>query len=45
MGTVREDVTRVRGLAVAGAMLDGVGIPACIASGRAAARTIEEEQA
>lgn len=44
IGTVLADVTRVPGLAVAGAMLDGVGIPACIASGRAAARAIEEEQ-
>ncbi|WP_256839335.1 protoporphyrinogen oxidase [Ornithinimicrobium faecis] len=34
----REAVAQVPGLAVAGATYDGVGIPACIASGRRAAR-------
>lgn len=33
---IRAAVARVRGLAVAGATYDGVGIPACIASARAA---------
>lgn len=36
----REAVDRVPGLAVAGATYDGVGIPACIASGRTAARRL-----
>ncbi|MEO8829509.1 protoporphyrinogen oxidase [Lapillicoccus sp.] len=37
MARVREAVAALPGLAVAGAAYDGVGIPACIASGRAAA--------
>ncbi len=40
MATVREQVAEVPGLAVCGATYDGVGIPACIASGRAAARVV-----
>ena len=35
---IRSSVAGVAGLAVAGASYDGVGIPACVASGRAAAR-------
>ena len=34
---IRSSVAAVPGLAVAGASYDGVGIPACVASGRAAA--------
>lgn len=37
---VRADVARQPGLAVAGATYDGVGIPACIGSGRGAARSV-----
>jgi oxygen-dependent protoporphyrinogen oxidase len=37
---VEAAVTRLGGLAVAGAAYRGVGIPACIASGRAAARAL-----
>ncbi|GAA2411065.1 protoporphyrinogen oxidase [Streptomyces glaucosporus] len=37
---VRRDLAAYPGLAVCGAAYDGVGIPACIASGRAAARTV-----
>ena len=37
---VKAAVTAVPGLAVCGAAYDGVGIAACIASGRAAARDI-----
>jgi oxygen-dependent protoporphyrinogen oxidase len=37
MATVRQDVAALEGLAVCGAAYDGVGVPACIASGRAAA--------
>ena len=33
---IREDVARVPGLAVCGAVYDGIGIPACIASARKA---------
>lgn len=40
MSTVREQVAAVPGLAVCGATYDGVGIPACIASGRAAAQVV-----
>ncbi len=40
MATVREQVAAVPGLAVCGATYEGVGIPACIASGRAAARAV-----
>jgi protoporphyrinogen/coproporphyrinogen III oxidase len=34
---IRELVGAVEGLEVAGAAYDGVGVPACIGSGRAAA--------
>lgn len=37
---IEEELAGVTGLAVAGASLRGVGIPACIGSGRAAARTV-----
>ena len=37
---IEEDLARRPGLAVAGAALRGVGIPACIGSGRAAARRV-----
>jgi oxygen-dependent protoporphyrinogen oxidase len=37
---VREGVGRQRRLAVAGAAYDGVGVPACAKSGRAAARAV-----
>ena len=37
---VREAVAAVPGLAVCGAVLDGVGIPACIGTGRAAAERL-----
>lgn len=37
---VRAEVAGQPGLAVAGAAFDGVGVPACIASGRAAARAV-----
>jgi len=37
---IESAVARHRGLAVAGAAYHGVGIPACIASGRAAARAL-----
>lgn len=37
VAVLRADVARVPGLAVCGATYDGVGIPACIASGRLAA--------
>ena len=37
---IRADVGRVPGLAVAGAAFDGVGVPACIRSGYAAAARI-----
>ncbi len=37
---IRAAVSRVPGLAVAGATYDGVGIPACIASARAAAAQV-----
>lgn len=37
---IREAVVGVGGLAVAGAAYDGVGIPACVASGRRAAREV-----
>lgn len=39
---VRASVARLPGLALAGAAYDGVGVPACIASGRAAARSLHE---
>jgi oxygen-dependent protoporphyrinogen oxidase len=37
---IEEDLTALPGLAVAGAALRGVGIPACIGSGRTAARRV-----
>ena len=40
VATVREDVAGLPGLEVAGAAYDGVGIPACIGGGRAAARSV-----
>jgi oxygen-dependent protoporphyrinogen oxidase len=40
VGRIEEDVAGLPGLAVAGAALRGVGIPACIGSGRAAARRV-----
>jgi oxygen-dependent protoporphyrinogen oxidase len=40
MGGVRRQVAALPGLAVCGAAYDGVGIPACIASGTAAARQV-----
>jgi protoporphyrinogen/coproporphyrinogen III oxidase len=40
VATVREDVARLPGLEVAGAAYEGVGIPVCIAGGRAAARSV-----
>lgn len=40
VATVLDSVARQPGLAVAGAAYDGVGIPACIASGRAAASQV-----
>jgi len=40
VAAVREAVARTPGLAVAGAAYDGVGVPACIGSGRAAARQV-----
>lgn len=39
---IRADVARVPGLAVCGAAFDGVGVPACIRSGHAAAARIVE---
>ena len=40
VAAVREAVARVPGLAVAGAAYDGVGVPACIASGARAAQQV-----
>jgi oxygen-dependent protoporphyrinogen oxidase len=37
VATIRADVARLPGVAVCGAAYDGIGIPACIASGRRAA--------
>jgi protoporphyrinogen/coproporphyrinogen III oxidase len=37
VATIRSEVARLPGLAVCGAAYDGVGIPACIASGQRAA--------
>ena len=39
---IRADVARVPGLAVCGAAFDGVGVPACIRSGYAAAAQVVE---
>jgi protoporphyrinogen/coproporphyrinogen III oxidase len=41
---IRESVAQVPGLAVCGATYDGVGIPACIASGRLAAAQVQQRQ-
>ena len=40
VGRIEEDVADLPGVAVAGAALRGVGIPACIGSGRTAARRV-----
>ncbi len=40
VGQIEEDVASLPAMAVAGAALRGVGIPACIGSGRAAARRV-----
>jgi oxygen-dependent protoporphyrinogen oxidase len=40
IATVRTAVAAVPGLAICGAYLDGLGIPACIATARAAASTV-----
>jgi oxygen-dependent protoporphyrinogen oxidase len=40
VGAVRREVATLPGLAVCGAAYDGVGIPACIASGTAAAEQV-----
>ncbi|MCZ9304402.1 protoporphyrinogen oxidase [Corynebacterium sp. c9Ua_112] len=45
MAQAYDDVLGVRGLALAGAMLNGVGVPACAASGVEAAREIIREMA
>ncbi|WP_328916691.1 MULTISPECIES: protoporphyrinogen oxidase [unclassified Streptomyces] len=37
---IREQVGKLPGLAVCGAVYDGVGIPACVGSGRGAAREV-----
>lgn len=37
---IEEDLSGLEGMAIAGAALRGVGIPACIGSGRAAARRV-----
>lgn len=39
---IRADVARVPGLAVCGAVFDGVGVPACVRSGYAAAARVAE---
>lgn len=45
VGNVEAAVKRLGGLAVAGAAYRGVGIPACVGSGRAAARDVLEQLA
>jgi oxygen-dependent protoporphyrinogen oxidase len=40
VATIRTEVGRLPGLSVCGAAYDGVGIPACIASGQRAAREV-----
>ncbi|HEX4244458.1 MAG TPA: FAD-dependent oxidoreductase, partial [Acidimicrobiales bacterium] len=40
VGMIEDDVATLGAVAVAGAHLRGVGIPACIGSGRAAARSV-----
>jgi len=42
IGAVRASLVGQPGLAMCGAAYDGVGVPACIASGRAAARAVLE---
>ena len=42
---VEEDLARLPGMAVAGAALRGVGIPACVGSGRSAARRVRSSLA
>jgi protoporphyrinogen/coproporphyrinogen III oxidase len=42
---IMEDVDAVAGLAVAGATYRGVGVPACIGSGRDAARRLLDARA
>jgi oxygen-dependent protoporphyrinogen oxidase len=37
---IREQVGKLPGLAVCGAVFDGVGIPACVSSARAAATSV-----
>ena len=44
VSAIEEGVARMPGLALAGAALHGVGIPACIASGRRAAHAVLGEQ-
>jgi oxygen-dependent protoporphyrinogen oxidase len=39
---LERDIAAVGGLAIAGAALRGVGIPACIGSGRAAAAQVRD---
>ncbi|MCL4422038.1 MAG: protoporphyrinogen oxidase [Actinobacteria bacterium] len=41
---LQDSISELRGLALAGAALNGVGIPACIASARAAARKVLADQ-
>jgi oxygen-dependent protoporphyrinogen oxidase len=45
VSSIENGVTRVSGLALAGAAYHGVGIPACIASGRGAAAAVLEQSA
>jgi len=40
VGTIEKSVAELPGLALAGSAFRGVGIPACIGSGRSAARTV-----
>lgn len=43
VAAVRAELNRLPGLELAGAMLDGVGVPACAGTGQAAARAIAAE--
>ena len=45
VAVLRDAVAAQPGLAVAGALLDGVGVPACIATGQAAAERIADQLA
>ena len=45
VGAIESSLTRLGGLAVAGAAYHGVGIPACVGSGRAAARAVIDQLA